>query len=63
MKLNVDVYIGDSRLELFSDEGISLVDSIQNVRDPANAFTSFTRQFNVPASKVNNKIFTCSFSI
>ena len=55
--LNVNIYIEGQRLELFEDENISLVDSIQNSRDPATAFTGFTRQFSVPASKANNYIF------
>lgn len=55
--ISVDVYIEGERLDLFKDETISLVDSIQNTRDPAVVFTGFTKQFSVPASKKNNKIF------
>ena len=45
------------RLELFEDESVSITDSIKNVRDVAKVFTPFSQQFNVPASKHNNKIF------
>jgi hypothetical protein len=53
----LQVYIGGERLDLFKDESITITQSIQNVRDIAKIFTSFTKTFSVPASKVNNKIF------
>lgn len=45
------------RLDLFGDESVSVTDSIKNVKDVAKVFTPFSQQFNVPASKNNNKIF------
>ena len=45
------------RLELFEDETISINDTIQNVRDISKVFTTFSKQFNIPASKTTNKIF------
>ena len=53
----VQLYIGNERVELFKDETISLTESIQNVKDVAKVFTDFTKTFTVPASKTNNKIF------
>ncbi len=53
----VQFYVEGQRLDLFEDETISLTDSIQNVRDIAKIFTSFTKDFNLPASRNNNKIF------
>lgn len=53
----VQLYINSQRVELFKDESISLTSSIQNVRDISKVFTDFSKQFNLPASKVNNKIF------
>lgn len=53
----VDVYIEDQKLDLFDDEGIVIVDSIQNLRDPAKFFAAYTRQFSVPASEGNNTVF------
>lgn len=57
----VQLYIKDGtynkRLDLFKDETISLTQTIQNVRDIDKIFTSFSKSFSVPASKVNNKIF------
>ena len=53
----VQLYINGERVELFQDESISLTQTIQNVRDISKIFTDFTKQFNLPASKTNNKIF------
>ena len=53
----VQLYIGNERVELFKDETISLTESIQNVKDVAKVFTDFTKTFTIPASKSNNKIF------
>ena len=53
----VQLFIGNERVELFKDETISLTQSIQNVKDIAKVFTEFTKTFTIPASKTNNKIF------
>jgi len=53
----VQLYISGEKVDLFKDETISLNDSIQNVRDISKIFTAFTKQFNLPASRTNNKIF------
>ena len=45
------------RLTMFDDESVSVVQSIKNVRDISKIFTTFSRQFTVPADKVNNRIF------
>jgi hypothetical protein len=61
--ITVGIFIKDSvtleynRLELFSDEKISVNSSIQNVNDISKTFTDFSQTFTVPASKQNNKIF------
>jgi len=54
---NIELYIEGQRLDLFNDESVSLTQTIKNARDVAKIFTSFTKTFNVPASKANNKIF------
>lgn len=53
----VQLYINNTQLDLFKDENISIVESIKNARDIAKVFTTFSKQFTVPASKENNKIF------
>ena len=45
------------RADLFKDESVSITDSILNVKDVAKIFTPFSQQFNLPASKKNNKLF------
>ena len=42
---------------MFEDETVSLIQSIQNVRDISKIFTDFSKTFTLPASKNNNKIF------
>jgi len=53
---NLDTEVYD-RVELFDDEQISITDSIKNSKDIAKVFTTFSKQFTVPASKSNNKLF------
>lgn len=55
--IEMQLYIQDQRVDVFSDESVTLKDSIQNVRDIEKVFTSFSQSFNLPASKTNNKIF------
>tara|TARA_R110000787_G_scaffold182401_1_gene294391 strand:- start:1903 stop:4539 length:2637 start_codon:yes stop_codon:yes gene_type:complete len=45
------------RADLFKDESVSITDSILNIKDVAKIFTPFSQQFNLPASKTNNKLF------
>ena len=53
----LQLYIEGTRIDLFKDETVSLTQTIQNVKDVAKIFTSFTKTFTIPASSVNNKIF------
>ena len=59
----VGIYIKDAitleykRVELFSDEKISVNSSIQNVNDISKTFSDYSQTFVIPASKQNNKIF------
>ena len=53
MRREVQLYIQDTRVDLFQDESISITDSIQNVSDISKVFTPFSKQFNLPASQVN----------
>jgi hypothetical protein len=51
MKRELQLYIQDTRVDLFKDETVSLTDTIQNVRDIAKIFTTFTKTFTLPALK------------
>ena len=58
----VGIYIYDEngnarRVELFSDEKISVSSSVQNITDISKVFTDFSQSFTVPASPHNNAIF------
>ena len=53
----VQLYIGNDRVELFGGDNISITESIKNAKDISKVFTTFSRQFAVPASKTNNRIF------
>ena len=53
----LQLYIENTRVDLFKDESVSLTQTIQNVKDPAKVFTSFTKTFALPASSTNNKLF------
>ena len=57
MKRELQLYIQNTRVDLFKDETVSLTDTIQNVRDIAKIFTTFTKTFTLPASSTNNKLF------
>lgn len=45
------------KLDLFDDESITLVSSIQDAKDIAKIFSDFSRTFKMPANSVNNKYF------
>ena len=45
------------RADMFEDESVVITDSILNVRDISKVFTPFSKEFNLPASKLNNKLF------
>jgi hypothetical protein len=53
----LQLYISDTRIDLFKDETVSITQTIKNIRDISKLFTEFTQSFTVPASKTNNKIF------
>jgi len=61
--LAVAIYIKDTytleynRVDLFDDEKISVVSSIQNINDLSKTYTDFSQTFVVSATKQNNKIF------
>lgn len=54
----IQLYIQGQRIDLFEDEGVTVTQTIQNIKDISKVFTDFSRTFSVPASKTNNKIFT-----
>lgn len=61
--INLQLYIlNDERdsydeVELYDNESVTYTQSLQDVKDINKIFSDFSRTFNVPASKKNNKIF------
>lgn len=55
--MRVDIFIEDRQVDTFEDETIQITDSIQNAQDPNKIFTSFSKQFSLPATNRNNDIF------
>lgn len=55
--LNLQLFIEGQEVDLFDDESVTLTQTLQDVKDIEKVFTDFSRTFNVPASKKNNKIF------
>jgi len=54
----LQLYIEGNRIDLFKDETVSFTQTIQNVKDIKKIFTEFSKTFSLPASKVNQKIFS-----
>ena len=54
---SLQLYIDDQEIELFDDEPITIKQTIQDIRDIGKIFTDFTKDFSVPASPENNKVF------
>lgn len=55
--IETTLYIDDVKVDMFPGTNLTLNDSIKKTTDVANVSTSFTRQFKLPASKTNNKLF------
>lgn len=53
----ISLYIGNDKLDLFNDETIELKSSVQDANDITKNTTDFTKNFSVPASEINNRIF------
>ena len=52
-----NVYIENSKLDLFNDEPIEVNSSITNIDDITKNSTDYSKSFTVPATKTNNRIF------
>ncbi len=54
---NLQLYIQGNRVELGGDDSLILKRIVKDLADPKKLFSDFTRDFSVPASKSNNKLF------
>ena len=59
----VDLYINGNRADAFKDESISLSLSVQNIQDIGKVFGEFSQTFSLPASKINNGIFSHYYNV
>lgn len=59
----LELFIDGTQAEMFKDESVQLTQTIQNVKDIGSIFTDFSRSFNLPASKLNNKLFKHYYDI
>jgi hypothetical protein len=53
----VELFIGNQKLDLFGDENILITSAVADITDITKNLTDYSRNFTVPASKVNNQIF------
>lgn len=53
----IQLYIEGKRVDMFSDESVTITDTLKNAKDIDKVFTEFSKTFSLPASKINNKIF------
>lgn len=59
----VDLYIDGTRADAFNDESITLNLSVQNIQDIGKVFGEFSQTFSLPATKVNNGIFSHYYNV
>lgn len=59
----VDLYIDGTRADAFKDESITLNLSVQNIQDIGKVFGEFSQTFSLPASKINNGIFSHYYNV
>lgn len=60
--MKAELYILDTRIDLFDDENIEVISSVIDIADLTKNTQSFTRGFTVPASKANNIFFKFWFN-
>ena len=59
----VDLYIDGTRADAFNDESITLNLSVQNISDIGKVFGEFSQTFSLPATKINNGIFSHYYNV
>ena len=53
----LELYINSKRVDMFQDESVTITDTLKDIRDIGKVYSPFSKQFNLPASSTNNKIF------
>ena len=57
MKYPLEIYINGVEVDQFSDESVTIKKSVKSFKDIKKLFTEFSKTFNIPTSKKNNKLF------
>ena len=57
MNQKIQLYIENVQVDVFQDGSINIVSSIKDFRSPDKLFTDFSRNFTLPATARNNKVF------
>lgn len=57
MKQKVQLFINNEEVDVFEDGSINIISSIKDLRDPGLLFADYSRNFNLPATSRNNKVF------
>ena len=60
--MGVQVQVNGVFLELFKDEGISLVKKALDYEKVSSSWSDYSQAFTIPASKINNKVFDYYFN-
>jgi hypothetical protein len=55
--MKLDLYIEGKKAVISDQDSVILVSSIQEAKDIGKVFTDFSRQFTLPANKINNQLF------
>ncbi len=55
---DVTIYINNTKVDTFGDEGVAINDSIKKYKDPKKIFTQFSAPFTLPSSPTNNILFS-----
>ncbi len=55
--MTLELYINNERVDLFNDETISFTSNVKSTKGIDKVLTDFSQQFNLPATKINNRIF------
>jgi hypothetical protein len=57
MSQKIQLYIENEKVDVFQDGSINIVSSIKDFRSPDKLFTDYSRNFTLPATSTNNKVF------
>ena len=53
----IKLYVDGKRMDWYNDEGMTLIQSVTNVKDLAKLISDYSKSFTLPATPTNNEIF------